>query len=312
MALGDKGDLDGAVDEYRANLRLQPANAKAHADLGGILDKKGDIEEAIAEYREAVRLKPKDANAHYGAGWARARKLELGPAIEEFREAVTLKPEFAEAHCSAGYVFWLMGRRSGGAWYPVRSIEAYREALRMRPDFVEAHYGLGMALLEQARQSQDSTKERFDVNEEGRDLTDRAIAEFRSALLLRPEFGEAHFGIGWALDFKDDLGGSIAEYREDLRLMPDFAYGHVRLGRRRESGAPIACVLSSRSAHLATDRPGTVASDNSGYRRLQQRLPVHRWPPIHPELSHRFRQGCFRTTREFAALYLGNATSQRE
>jgi tetratricopeptide (TPR) repeat protein len=54
----DKGDLDGAIAEYRQALRLKPDDAKAHFNLGVALRLKGDLDGAIAEYREALRLKP--------------------------------------------------------------------------------------------------------------------------------------------------------------------------------------------------------------------------------------------------------------
>jgi Flp pilus assembly protein TadD len=55
-----KGDLDGAVAEYRAALRLQPDNAMAHYDLGRVLWMKGDREAAFEEFHTAHRLAPNE------------------------------------------------------------------------------------------------------------------------------------------------------------------------------------------------------------------------------------------------------------
>ena len=54
----NKGDLDGAIAEYREALRLNPNDDEAHFNLGVALGKKGDWDGAIAEYREALRLNP--------------------------------------------------------------------------------------------------------------------------------------------------------------------------------------------------------------------------------------------------------------
>ena len=43
----------------------EPDDAAAHVNLGNALDHKGDLDGAIAEYREALRLNPKDVVAHY-------------------------------------------------------------------------------------------------------------------------------------------------------------------------------------------------------------------------------------------------------
>jgi len=57
--LGQKGDRDGAIAEYREALRLNPANHLAHYDLGVALEKKGDRQGALQEYRAAYQLDPK-------------------------------------------------------------------------------------------------------------------------------------------------------------------------------------------------------------------------------------------------------------
>jgi Flp pilus assembly protein TadD len=55
-----KGDLDGAIAEYRAAIRLQPDNAMAHCDLGRVLWTKGDRDGAFQEFRTAHRLAPNE------------------------------------------------------------------------------------------------------------------------------------------------------------------------------------------------------------------------------------------------------------
>jgi Flp pilus assembly protein TadD len=57
-ALKAKGDLDGAIAEYRAALRLQPDNAEGHYDLGRVLWTKGDPE--AAQFHTAYGLAPNE------------------------------------------------------------------------------------------------------------------------------------------------------------------------------------------------------------------------------------------------------------
>ncbi len=54
-------------------------------------------------------------------------------------------------------------------------------------------------------------------------LLDDAIREFREAVRLNPEFYEAHFNLGAAMDDKGMLDEAISDYRESLRLNPDEA-----------------------------------------------------------------------------------------
>ena len=55
-----QGDLDGAIAEYRAALRLEPDNAMARCDLGRVLWTNGDREGAFEEFRTAHRLAPNE------------------------------------------------------------------------------------------------------------------------------------------------------------------------------------------------------------------------------------------------------------
>ena len=43
VALQDKGDLEGAIAEYRAALHLNPNHVSAHEGLGTALHSKGDL-----------------------------------------------------------------------------------------------------------------------------------------------------------------------------------------------------------------------------------------------------------------------------
>ena len=70
FALQNIGELEGAIAEYRAALRLNPSHAKAHYNLRVVLQSKRDLEGAIAEYRAALRLNPNDLNAHTNLGVA--------------------------------------------------------------------------------------------------------------------------------------------------------------------------------------------------------------------------------------------------
>jgi Flp pilus assembly protein TadD len=54
VALWKKGDVERAIAEFRAALRIDPNLAKARGDLGVALGQKGDLEGAIAEFRAAL------------------------------------------------------------------------------------------------------------------------------------------------------------------------------------------------------------------------------------------------------------------
>ncbi len=83
--LCEKGDWDGAIQEYREALRLGLGHDEVHVCLGLALRQKGDLDGAIQEFREGLRLSPAIADFHYGLGLALWQKGVRVGAIAEFR-----------------------------------------------------------------------------------------------------------------------------------------------------------------------------------------------------------------------------------
>ncbi len=182
VALGRKGDPDGAIEEYREALRLNPNLAAAHDGLGVELGQKGNNDGAIVEFREAIRLKPDYANAHYNLGFALSDKGELDGAIAEFREALRLNPDYEAAHYQLGAALFIKGEQDG-------AMMEFREVVRLNPENAYAHYALGIGLHNK------------------RDV-DGAIAEYRTAIRFKPDFADAHHELGRVLRSEREIRGS--------------------------------------------------------------------------------------------------------
>ncbi|HXQ81665.1 MAG TPA: tetratricopeptide repeat protein [Opitutaceae bacterium] len=203
----DRGDLEGAVAQYRETLRIKGDIASVHNNLGGILrTMPGGSDEAFAHIQEALRLLPDFAEAHNNLGVWYGDRGDSGNAIAQYGEALRLKPDYAEAHNNLGSVLAANGRLD-------EAIGHFQEALRLLPGFAEAHNNLGNAWL--------STPGR---------LND-AIAQYQEALRSRPGFGQAHKNLGNALlRVPDRLGEAVAQFEEALRSNPDDAEAHNNLG----------------------------------------------------------------------------------
>ena len=72
------GDLNGAYDQYRVALELNPRSAVAHSNLGGLLAQIGMLNEGIAEFQEALRLNPNDEQAKLKLQYATAELKNRG------------------------------------------------------------------------------------------------------------------------------------------------------------------------------------------------------------------------------------------
>ena len=74
----------------------------------------------------------------------------------------------------------------------------------------EAHYNLGTV-------------------SEAKGQPDEAIASYRQAIGLKPDFAEAHGNLGNALSDLGQFDEAIAAYRQSIRFKPDYAEAHYNL-----------------------------------------------------------------------------------
>ncbi len=86
--------------------------------------------------------------------------------------------------------------------------------------------------------------------------SEEALREFKEALRLKPKLARAHNNLGIALGKRGQLIESEAEFREALRLDPSFADAHYNLG-------------------LALDEAGDLAGAEREYRSALRSDPYH-------------------------------------
>jgi tetratricopeptide (TPR) repeat protein len=68
------------------------------------------------------------------------------------------------------------------------------------------------------------------VDLQGQGKLEEAVAEYRTAIRIRPDLAEAHISLANALDEQGKDEEAIAEYRAAIRIKPDFAQAHYSLG----------------------------------------------------------------------------------
>jgi tetratricopeptide (TPR) repeat protein len=242
----ERGSPAIAEEHYRAALRLEPHQAKAHHNLGVVLGQMARAGEGIAHLREAVKLDPTFAEAHENLGNALAvagRPLEAIPCYEA---AVRLRPSTPEPYASLADLYATQDRlEEAVSWYGrlidrwprwpdphasrasvrarmgdfARAVADYREALRLRPGWPAMHNNLGLVLA-----SQGSLEE--------------AAASFAEAVRLAPESVSGHCNLATVRLQQGRIDDAVAGFEAALRLDPASAQAREGLQRaRRPPGA---------------------------------------------------------------------------
>jgi tetratricopeptide (TPR) repeat protein len=160
--LGEKGQYDAAIAEWKQLLATNPNDARIHNNFGAVLARTGRYNEAIAEYERALELNPQYHAIQANLGRALVAAGRLEEAIFRFEQAIEIYPESADLHNNLGRVFAMLGRFNQAA-------PEFEKALEINSRFVEARYYLGLSLYYSHAKVQD------------------VLAQWREALQVDPD-----------------------------------------------------------------------------------------------------------------------------
>jgi len=125
--LRQRGDIDGAVAEYRKAIGLDSSMALAYSNLGALLQSKGELVEAESLYLKTIELRPNYALAWNNLAIVRYKRGDGAGAVQAFRRAIELKPD------DAGSVYNL-GRVYQQAEIADSAASLFDRAYRLQPD----------------------------------------------------------------------------------------------------------------------------------------------------------------------------------
>ncbi|NJN36462.1 MAG: tetratricopeptide repeat protein [Nitrospiraceae bacterium] len=114
-ALLRMGDLDAAIEECRAAIRLQQDDGRAHFQLGLLLSAKQDWRAAVSTLTEAIRLEPLLPHTHYSLGHVHYSLGNMTAAVQSYRKALELYPHFPDAHYRLALLFRVIGHAQEAA-----------------------------------------------------------------------------------------------------------------------------------------------------------------------------------------------------
>lgn len=197
------GNNADAIELIQRAVAARPGVAGFRLNLGNALRRTGRLTDAIAAYRSAVKLKPDYADAWANLGVAFREAGDQAGAKQALLEALSLKPDHVDALSNLGAVLMERGDLEAAT-------EALRTALSLKPDSVEALLNLGA------------------VRRERGDITG-AVDLLRKAALHGRLLPSVYYNLGNALMMTGQVEPAIAAYREALSIKPDFVDAHSNL-----------------------------------------------------------------------------------
>jgi tetratricopeptide (TPR) repeat protein len=122
----DDGQLDIALRDVDAALRLDPKSVDAHMMRSTVYKTKRDLEAAIREYNTVLQLQPNHIEAHANRGASYMLKHNIAAALLDFDAVVRLDPQSSAAYYQRGMAYRLDGQH-------IHAFEDFTTAVRLAP-----------------------------------------------------------------------------------------------------------------------------------------------------------------------------------
>jgi len=212
----------------------------------------GDPKTASAVLEQVVREFPQMVQAHNLLGISLAQQSRHREALAHFAFAMERSPRDAEAHNNMGNALSELGR------YERRSPISRRRQSSLPTIPRAPRNNLGNALFKLHR-------------------SDEAIATYRKAIDLAPDYAKAHSNLGAALVERNRYEEAVASCHKALAIDPNHANAHINLGLAYHGLYRFdeAIVCYQKALAIAPNRPRrirTSASLNKGKRAWRKRL----------------------------------------
>jgi tetratricopeptide (TPR) repeat protein len=169
LSLVATGQLPSARKVLINALRLDPAYAQIHSDLGSIEFLAGDRNAALVSYVLAVALQPDNTTYWYNSATAVSELGLTQQALPLYERALLLSPTFVGAYGNFGAALRLCGQSE-------RAIRYLLAATESDSGNCQAFMALGLS--------------RLDLGQE-----DEAILAFSTAMVLKPELAAAYLNL---------------------------------------------------------------------------------------------------------------------
>jgi Tfp pilus assembly protein PilF len=237
----DLGDIDNAIQEYRAALKQDSGNSVVHLNLASSLIKKNEIPKAIEELNIVVQLDPEAVEPHAILALLYSSQNKTDLAAREYEQALKgaakLQPKNVEIYKSLAAIYLQQKKfteaestykliiglspNDSTAYFYLGSIynelkndaaaeKELKRAIELKPDYAEALNFLGYLYVEQDRN------------------LDQGARLIRKALEAEPDNGAYVDSLGWYYFKKGKYKEAQKELERASNLVDDpVVYDHL-------------------------------------------------------------------------------------
>jgi tetratricopeptide (TPR) repeat protein len=213
----EEGHVNDALRHYQIAQNLRPEYVAVVVNQGNIYLELNRLEDAEKIFRAVLESDPSNASAHYGLGQVALSRRSYAEAAGHFEKALAQVPDANRIHYSLAMAYRGMGEAEKARAQleqqgpvGVRVADPLMDGLQKLIKGERVHIVRGRLALAAQRYGE-------------------AAAEFRQALVTKPDSVSARLNLGAVLTQTGDLQGAAAQFEETLRIDPRNTIAHYNL-----------------------------------------------------------------------------------
>lgn len=232
--------LTACVTSRNRQPEVKPDPAAYHYQMGLSFLGERNYTSALIELTEAEKLDPDNPDVLYNLGMAYIGKKRPDLAEKRLQKAILLKPNNSTARNDLGVAYLDLKRWDNA----IQQFKIVKDDI-FYANSENATINLGLAYLGKGDYTHALEELRDVVNHNPRklearlslgrvyfamDKTEQAIAEYKKALAIYKDYGDAHYYLGLAYLKLQNVEAARVAFNEVVRLKPNSELGHSALG----------------------------------------------------------------------------------
>jgi tetratricopeptide (TPR) repeat protein len=137
VALYEKNDYNGAIDNLKNSIRLDPHDPKPYTTLGNAYYRIHDYSNAIINLKKSIELKNISAETYNFLGGSYFGTGDFRDAVDAYQKAIGMDPKNTELFQNLGSVYGAMGDYTA-------ALLSFHKANELKPDNIQALILIGM------------------------------------------------------------------------------------------------------------------------------------------------------------------------
>lgn len=228
-----RGDLAGAIEKYRAILKLNPRLAAAYNNLGLLQFEQQNYPEAVKAFVDGLRLDRSMSSSLVLLGVAYYQIGQFDKARPALEEAVGLNPSDEQAQFYLGHSLFNLGEQEAG-------VAILQKLVQKFPKNSNALYSLGQMYMKLAQatlkklgeQAPDSYLAYLIKGQvlEGMENYEGALVEYKKAAARQPNFRGVHYNLGNIYWLQGKWSEALAELKQEIAFDPYNCLAQWKVG----------------------------------------------------------------------------------